>query len=167
MEIWRCVVGYPGYEVSNLGKIRGNKGFGKWPKRIITPINNTDGYPTVKLSYNKTRKKQPVHKLVLNAFARKRKRNECASHLNGNKEDNRAINLVWETLKDNMNRKRLHNTMPNGERNGSAILSEIDVKNIRNLCLSGHTFTSVGVKYGVTRTNIANIVKRKTWFHLA
>lgn len=59
-EIWKEIKNFPDYEISSFGKIR---------KKEINYIFNTkivrDGFLTCYLTYNKKRKAQRIHKLVV------------------------------------------------------------------------------------------------------
>jgi hypothetical protein len=57
---------------------------------------------------------------------------------------------------------------PVGENSGSAKLTEVDVREIRNLYDSNQmNQAELARKYGVNFTTISSIVKRKTWTHVA
>jgi hypothetical protein len=46
-------------------------------------------------------KKSFIHRLVALAFIPNRKKNPCINHKNGDKADNRVLNLEWCTHKEN------------------------------------------------------------------
>lgn len=55
-----------------------------------------------------------------------------------------------------------------GERNGRAILTEVDVAEIRQrFAAGGITYRQLGNEYGVCRSQIEKIVTRKMWSHVA
>ncbi len=67
---------------------------------------------------------------------------------------------------DNMadrNQKKRH---AHGERNGSAKLTESDVKEIRAARTAGATQMCLAAQYGVSRSNIRRIIDRKGWNHI-
>lgn len=101
-EIWKDVVGYEGlYEVSSLGAVRNAK-----TKRQLRPTYTKKGYALVWL-YGKDHiagrngKAFAVHRIVANAFCKKRDGADEVNHLNEDKADNRACNLEWCTHKEN------------------------------------------------------------------
>lgn len=61
-----------------------------------------------------------VHRLVLLAFIGPRGPGDTASHINGIPWDNRPGNLVWESLRANVQRGRWHSPKP--ERTGNLVL---------------------------------------------
>jgi len=171
-EKWRPVEEFTGYDVSNEGRVRGWRkgyrgGFMKRPMPImLSTQKDKDGYPTIRLSDGKRRKKQRVHSLVLKAFVGPRPEGENASHLNGNRMDNRSVNLVWESQKQNIARKKEHGTQQIGENGSSSKLTNKDVRSIRRLDSEGVNFIRLAEMFGVTRQNIGHIVNRSTWTHV-
>lgn len=81
------------------------------------------------------------------------------SHLNGDKLDNRPSNLVWESLKKNLDRRHDHGTfrVPSGEEHPHAKLSDCDVADIRLLLESGESQASVAMRFGVSRSHVSRI----------
>lgn len=56
---------------------------------------------------------------------------------------------------------------PRGETHVSSILTENDVREIRQLRSSGElTFKEIGSQYGVSRATVEHIVYRRTWNHV-
>ena len=95
MEEWRCVDGYPLYEVSNTGRVR-NVRTGKM-------LNGHDkrGYLVAAL-YNEGHKLQiGIHRLVAQAFLEPDPLRHFVNHKDGNKSNNNAENLEWVTASEN------------------------------------------------------------------
>lgn len=101
-ERWRKVVGTPGYEVSNLGNVRGldrevRCAFGatrRIPgKALRTKLSR--GAPEVTVWHGGARRCVRVHRLVAEAWVPNPERLPFVTHLNGDKTDNRAENLAW------------------------------------------------------------------------
>lgn len=108
MEKWKDIVGYEGsYQVSNEGNIRSLDRIstnGKKTKGLILKQhkNIKTGYMYVGLCKNGKRKLHSVHRLVANAFIDNLNNLETVNHKNEIKTDNRAVNLEWMTLGDNL-----------------------------------------------------------------
>lgn len=87
----------PNYIVYDDGRIY-SKNVGKF----LTPKNNYDGYKRIQIwSNNKCRCIQ-WHRVIAETFCYKPVGATVVNHINGNKNDNRAINLEWCTQKDNI-----------------------------------------------------------------
>lgn len=110
VEIWRECTLHAGYEVSNLGNIRGitretsyrNKNglevVFKVEGQPIRPYGNGSGYIRVRLG----RKHHYVHRLVALAFIANSLGKPEVNHKNGVRFDNRADNLEWVTRSENI-----------------------------------------------------------------
>lgn len=99
LETWVVCPGHPSYMVSNLGRVIGKGG---WLLRSSTrPYGK---YIHVVLD-GKTEK---VHRLVAHAFCKNDNPEEKRDvhHINHNKEDNRAVNLMWCTRSYNNAHRR-------------------------------------------------------------
>ena len=84
----------------------------------------------------------------------------------------RPTHLFTGTQKDNsldMMRKG-RGVFPNGERNGRAILTATDVRNIRRIYkpqrFSPTNAVKLARKYGVSQTCVYSILSRKRWKHI-
>jgi len=109
-EIWKQVDGHPDYEVSNLGRVRSLErvvrcgpppGTRRIAAQILKPqVVKSTGYLQVELN----RKRHSVHRLVATAWCQNWFKGAVVDHLNGNRADNRASNLEWVTMKENIRR---------------------------------------------------------------
>ena len=97
-EKWQPIVGYPGYEVSDFGRVRSLKNGG----RILAQTKNHKGYLRVKLTKNGISTQFLVHRLVGWAFNSGFRDGMQINHLNGDKSDNRPENLEWCTPSENL-----------------------------------------------------------------
>jgi len=113
-EIFRPVVGYEGrYEVSNLGNIKRVSRFVYRPtdkhntyelvaEILMSPKTSKTGYKVVKLVDDRgNRRDWLVHRLVAFAFIDKPSDKDYVNHKNGIKDDNRAENLEWCSIREN------------------------------------------------------------------
>ena len=97
-EKWRDIVGYNGkYQVSNYGRVRNNK------QLLFKPYPNSCGYLRVGLRRNGVLHREFVHRLVAEAFINNPYNLPVVNHKNEDKEDNRAVNLEWMSISDNLN----------------------------------------------------------------
>jgi hypothetical protein len=71
-------------------------------------------------------------------------------------------NCRWATFEQQMSNRRSNG----GERHGSAKLTVADVVAIREMAAKGMTHRALGSMFGVSHTNIGDIVRRKEWRHL-
>ena len=93
-EQWRAVEGYPGYEVSNLGRVVGSRG-------ELTPARLPKGYLMVNLCKNGKQKPHYIHRLVAQAFIPNPENKPQVNHIDGDKNNNRVSNLEWATYLEN------------------------------------------------------------------
>lgn len=110
VEEWRDIEGFPGYQVSNLGRVKslgryvGSKGGSKkyLPERILKGTDNSNAI-MVSLCYSYGKGQKPssrvvaIARLVLTAFTRKPNKGEACVHLDGNRSNNHVSNLRWAT----------------------------------------------------------------------
>lgn len=92
-EIWKKAPGFPGYQVSNAGRICSN--------RRILRVDNVKGYDRVRLYRDKHVVRMFVHRLVALAFIPNPDGLPQINHKNEIKTDNRVANLEWCTAQYN------------------------------------------------------------------
>lgn len=150
---------HPGYEVNECGEVRRKR-----DGRTIAGWLDKDGYRRVTLRKNGRKNGVGVHRLVLEAFVGPCPDGMAASHVDGVKLNNTLGNLRWEDWSTNNLRRVAHGNLPLGEAIASSKLTAEQVASIRAEYTGEYgQLTSLGRKYGVSRVNIANIVKRRWW----
>lgn len=116
---WRAVVGFEEhYEVSDEGVIRSldrwitnKRGFDRFYKgRVRAPGAINSGYLFVPLKVGGKQTPVTVHRAVMEAFVGPRPKGMDICHINGDKHDNRLVNLRYDTHAANMQDRRQHGT---------------------------------------------------------
>lgn len=164
-EKWLPISGYPEYSVSSQGRVRRDVAArGTSAGKILKPYIQPNGYLKVTLSVGSVRCKRYVHRLVLEAFCGSPPfgKTDCA-HGNGDRSDNRLLNLRWATRSENVADTERHGTKAKGERNGHAILTEGDVRRMRKLRADGCTQDYLAQAFGVHRWTVADACSGKNW----
>jgi hypothetical protein len=116
-EIWKKVVGSEMYQVSNLGRIKGNEriantghGGKRFLKsRIMSLHKNHNGYLQFLMQENNTIKCARVHQLVVMAFIDPNYKltGKEVNHINHVRTDNRLENLEIITRRENVNKRNM------------------------------------------------------------
>lgn len=165
-EEWRPVEGFPGYELSSLGRVKG--------KRVpfLRPAV-VGGYPSVTLYAPGRRRTFKLHALVCAAFRGPRPPGREAAHLNGVRSDCRAGNLAWASPAENARHKREHKTWPAGEANPAAKITAAQARAIRieydalphRTCgrVPRGARVEIASRYGVSRWLVTKIANRGLW----
>lgn len=134
-EHWAPIRGYEGaYEVSSLGRVRSLPG-GKRRGKVLKP-GKVCGYPTYGLSAGVGQKRRyRVYLLVAAAFIGPRPDGLEVCHNNGDKSDNRAVNLRYDTRNANGRDALIH-----GQYRWVG----------KTHCIQGHEFTEANTYLRVT-----------------
>lgn len=112
MEVWKDIIGFNGYQVSNFGNVksvdrqgtykrRGKIIFYKERGRSIKP-NSTGRYLRAALTVNGITKHLSIHRLVAIAFIDNPQNKPCVNHIDGNRLNNNVDNLEWVSYQENM-----------------------------------------------------------------
>ncbi len=103
-ERWKRIPFFPGYEISDRGRVRSLKG--KRPKILkLQRINRGDrkkSYLRVTLRNKGGKKHRKIHRLVALAFIPRRASKNTVNHEDGNTLNNRMGNLTWTTNVENI-----------------------------------------------------------------
>jgi hypothetical protein len=169
---WKPVVGYKSYQVSDDGLVVRVLTYGRKPKptwKMVAKRVKRDGYVTYHLCENGERKDPLAHRLAWEAFNGPIAEGFEINHKNGNKEDNRLVNLEAVTRSENMKHKFrvLRHAAPDnpspGSRNGSAKLTETDIPKIIEMLAAGMYQYEVAKIFGVTQRAIGRIALGQGW----
>jgi hypothetical protein len=172
-ELWRPVVGYEGlYEVSDLGNVRAPAKWtvGKAGSSYLRPARGLSKakhrYWSVCLYKNGRKRTHAVHCLVLEAFVGGRPKGHVACHGPAGVDDNSVQNLRWDTQVSNLADRHRDGTMLRGSTHGMALLTEVDVLQIRQRLDAGEVQRKVAAEYCVTPSLIWRIHKKLLWKHV-
>ena len=120
-ETWRQIAGYPGYQISDQGRVRSidrtitrktKRGpvLARLKGRVLAVCMANSGYLVAMIG----RARPYVHDLVLTAFVGERPAGYQAAHYNGDRRDNTPGNLRWASRSDNEADKLRHGTRLTG-----------------------------------------------------
>lgn len=172
---YRDIPGFLGYRVGSDGSVwsclrQGNTS-GLTNVWRLRKQHRSKGYFCVRLRLGRGYATRTTHRLILHAFVGPSPEGMECSHENGDSTDNRIENLKWKTHLENIRDKERHGTTGRGPtwkprfRTQPARLrfSVAKVLEVRAKILSGATQTDLAKAYGVARSTIFRIAKRKSW----
>lgn len=171
-EEWRPVPGHPGYEASNLGRIRSLDGWyttidGRRCFRrgvVLKPVIQGGKYQVLNLGPARARR---VNVVICTTFhGPQPSKLHQAAHWNGDRYDNRSANLRWATHEENEDDKTRHGTRPRGKQHWKAKLSEADIGAIRAMRASGAFLTTISKHFGIAVSHAHRITSKESWKHL-
>ena len=171
-ERWLPIPNFPGYAVSDQGRVRSHWAYGagesiNWhikanPQRILRPhIGNMD-YVCVCLNRDGKQYRKRIHSLILAAFVGPLPKGCVARHLDDDRRNNCLPNLTYGTQKDN-----IHDALHNGSCPGRTKLVPAQVQEIRRLGQLGLTQGKIAKRFPIGRTTVGDILRGRTWIHLA
>lgn len=171
-EIWKLIPDFPGYEISNYGRVRSfwkliplGRGKGTrsiittYPQRLVKPNCRPNKYPTVGLWKNRKRATSAIHKLVLEVFIGPPEKKERCRHLDGNKLNYKLTNLCWGTQKENIEDIFNHGTMRLGIGTYNAKLTDEQVLEVRRMSKEGFLHKEIAAIFKVDRAHISRIIR--------
>ena len=178
IELWRPIVSCPGYDVSNLGRVRSwrrSAGQGRWrgaksgrrllPRLVKQCVKDT-GRLQVSLSIDGRSHTVQVHLLVGREFLENPDGLPQLNHKTGLYTDNRVGNLEYVTAQQNSDHAVKHGLMARGERMALAKLRECDVRDIRGRLSRGETQRDIASAFGVSQRLVCLINLNRIWRHV-
>jgi hypothetical protein len=180
-EEWRDLVGWEGfYQVSSLGRFRGvtrrvEKFFPSLgvtrecvlKGRILKSWRKRNGYFFINPCRDGTPEHVYAHRAVCETFNGPPPSSaHQTAHLNGNRADNRAKNLVWVTPFENTSHKIGHGTLQQGSQIKTSVVTEDDVRRIRARIAAGETCRRIAEDYPIGPVTIWGIGAGRTWKHV-
>lgn len=101
-EVWKDIKGFEGiYQISNYGRIKSFKQY-KEGKILKLTNKNKDYFRIVLQAKNKQRKSISIHRLVAEHFIPNPQNFTYVNYIDGNKQNNNALNLEWCTASYNV-----------------------------------------------------------------
>lgn len=177
-EIWKAIPGFPGYDVSDQGRVRSywrrvglGPGMGfksiikDLPQRILKP-SLIEGYPLVTMKQGDEKHGIGIHRLILLAFVGPCPPGFECRHLDGIRTHSVLGNLQWGTHSENMIDKFQHGYTLKGMNAANRKLTDIQVLEIRELHMHGHLRKNIAKVFGVSISTVGYIITRKRWAHI-
>jgi hypothetical protein len=167
-ESWRCVPGWPEYEVSEFGAVRRlAAGHGARVGRVLKPWRNKQtGYLQVSLWRQNQHHRVTVHRLVAAAFLGDPPSTKyVVAHNDGSRDNNHWANLRWATQRDNMADTVAHGTHNRGSRNGQAKIDEVCAVAIRRMVAMQVPREVAAEGFGLCRQSVDDIINCRRWRH--
>ena len=157
IELWKTIESNSGYLISDIGRVKNSK-TGKLLKGGFTSL----GYRRVKIGG----KCIYIHRLVAQSFIRNPSNKPDVNHKDGNKANNHASNLEWNTRKENINHAhKIGLKNHKGEKNQASRLTAKNVLWAReNKKLL--SYRELGALLGVSVSCINHAVTKKSWAHI-
>lgn len=157
METWKDIPGYEGlYQVSDFGRVKSLNYLRTGTSQLLKPGKNDTGRLIVALYNNGVVKNYQVHILVALAFIGERPKGYDVCHSNGKHQDNRLVNLSYDTKTQNcIDMYRYGGKSPSGK------LSLLEVLFIRRLYeTNNYSYRKLGKMFGINNTAVGFIIRR-------
>lgn len=178
IEEWKDIIGYEGlYQVSNLGRYKsfcrfGNFHLGNGNDSFISKQTfNKDKYLTCALTKKNKMKTITIHRLVAIHFIPNPENKPEVNHdtETGDKTKNMFWLLKWATTKENSEHAWKNGLIVGrkGMKHPISKLTDKEVLEIRSKYIPRiYTLKMLSEEYGIKRTSLSYIIKRKTWKHI-
>lgn len=172
--LMKPIQNHPGYFARIDGQIlsywtRGQNAHIGQIGRVLRPSFAGRGYLKVQVRVKaNVYETKYLHRLVCEAFFGMPSEADLqVRHLDGNKTNNKPLNLCWGTAAENgADSVRLGQTTK-GERNTQAKLTVETVKAVRQrYAASGLPQHKIGSEFGITQSAVSAAVNGKTWGHV-
>ena len=165
IEIWKALPGFPGVEISTLGKVRtldrvvsSESGTYFTEGKVLKQYKSTDGYLLVSIPINGKWTMKVVHRLIAQAFIENPDNLQEVNHKDCDRKNNNVDNLEWCTHKENIAyRDKCGHTAKN-----NAPKSPVFAVNLTTLEVSRYQSQhEAGRALGVNQSSIFRVIKGK------
>lgn len=158
----REIQGFANYKVSPEGDVVNIK----TGKILLKDINNC-GYQRVSLSESGKVSRFFVHRLVACAYLGSPIGNAQVNHKDGCKLNNHFKNLEWVTPSQNINHAFSSGLKRYGEDHCNANITNESVEKVCKLISQGFKRKQIMLETGVSKHQVDDIRRRKTWVHIS
>ena len=110
-EIYKKILGYTNYSISNWGNVRNDKS-----RRIKRVTTSADGYLMTSLSEDGEAHGFGVHRLIAIAFIPNPENKTHVDHIDTNRLNNKLDNLRWATNSENMMNSKIRTNNTSGSK---------------------------------------------------
>lgn len=131
-------------------------------KRFLKGSPDKNGYLRVGITVNNKLKSYKIHRLILLTYSPVENSDDFqVNHKNGIKSDNRLDNLEWVTAQENV----IHSfrtglkKAKKGLDSKSALLCEMDIKDIAELYSYGYDMTEISRKLNLSRNSVVQLIR--------
>ena len=108
-----------------------------------------------------------AHRLAYEYYHGELTPDQLISHSCKNKLCMNPYHLILTDRKSLSSKRIENNTSPKGAKNGRAVITELEVKELRFKFDEGtHTIKQLSEEYGIGWTTTKHIIKRNTWKHI-
>lgn len=123
-----------------------------------------NGYLMIDLCKDKKIKKHLVHRLIAETFLENPLNKEQVNHINGIKNDNRLVNLEWNTRSENqLHSIKIGLRSTQGKKNSQSKLNEQQVLLIFN---DKRIYKEIQKDYKISIPTISDIKRGYSWTHI-
>lgn len=180
-EVWKDIEGYPGYQVSNLGRVKSLVKAYRRTDKILKGSPSTTGYTLVQLYSGEglsSRKSLLAHRLVMITFQPNPAMDELeVNHKDLDTTNNKISNLEWVTPKGNKEHYAASDKfmeavkkLPTGEKQHLAVMTDELVIEFRRRWeqvkgVYGER-SKLAREFGIAESTARLITDGKTWKHL-
>lgn len=131
---------------------------------IKQQVHKKTGRVYFNVSWRGYKKSVLVNRVVAWRFHKNPNNLPQVNHIDGDKENNAKDNLEWATGSEN--EKHAHRTGLKSGRGSANSNAKLTVNDVHAIRASNDSVQDLSKRYGVSRSTITNIQKRRTWSHV-